>query len=188
MMQLSARTVLLSTRELYYFIQRARKVIWSLSIIGEDKALSIKFGAEANDPSGEDVILIRGASADVNRATKEIHKIVEDAKNDEIVSSYVCAAVISVSPFVDLQVFQSTEFEIDRDYVGHVVGAQGASVKRLRDALGVKVDFQDESDDKEEKTVKKKKATHQKVKVKVHERVSVIQKEILILDVPDCRP
>ena len=70
-------------------------------------------------------------------------------------------------------VFQSLEFEIDRDYVGHVVGAQGASVKKLRDALGVKVDFQDESDDKEEKTVKKKKATHQKVKVKVHERVSL---------------
>ena len=59
------------------------------SIIGEDKALSIKFGAEAGDASTEDVILIRGASADVTRATKEIQKIVEDAKNDEIVSSYV---------------------------------------------------------------------------------------------------
>ena len=94
MMQLSARTVLLSTREFPFLFRGPGKLIWLLSIIGEDKALSIKFGAEANNPSGEDVILIRGASADVNRAAKEIHKIVEDAKNDEIVSSYVCAATL----------------------------------------------------------------------------------------------
>ena len=59
------------------------------SIIGEDKTLSIKVGAEAGDPSGENVILVRGISADVDRAVKEIQKIVEDAKNDEIISSYV---------------------------------------------------------------------------------------------------
>ena len=58
-------------------------------IIGEEKALSIKVGAEANDPSTEDVILVRGASVEVDRAVKEILKIVEDAKNDLILSSYV---------------------------------------------------------------------------------------------------
>jgi hypothetical protein len=58
-------------------------------IIGEEKALSVKVGAEANDPSTEDVILVRGASAEVDRAVKEILKIVEDAKNDLILSSYV---------------------------------------------------------------------------------------------------
>ncbi len=64
-------------------------------IIGEEKALSVKVGAEANDPSTEDVILVRGASAEVDRAVKEILKIVEDAKNDLILSSYVrrCIAV-----------------------------------------------------------------------------------------------
>lgn len=54
------------------------------SIIGEDNALSIKVGAEA-----EDAISIRGASADVDRAVKEILQIVEDAQNEQIVNSYV---------------------------------------------------------------------------------------------------
>lgn len=58
-------------------------------IIGEDKTLSIKVGAEAGDPSTEDVILVRGVSADVDRAVKDILRIVDDAKNDAVVSSYV---------------------------------------------------------------------------------------------------
>jgi hypothetical protein len=62
-------------------------------IIGEEKALSIKVGADANDPSTEDVILVRGASAEVDRAVKEILKIVEDAKNDLILSSYVRSSI-----------------------------------------------------------------------------------------------
>ena len=61
----------------------------SISIIGEDTTLSIKVGSEAADPSTEDVILVRGVSGDVDRAVKEILKIVEDAKNDEIVNSHV---------------------------------------------------------------------------------------------------
>ena len=58
-------------------------------IIGEEKALCVKVGAEANDSSTEDVILVRGVSAEVDRAVKDILKIVEDAKNDLILSSYV---------------------------------------------------------------------------------------------------
>ena len=58
-------------------------------IIGEDKTLSIKLGADAGNASTDDIIVIRGVSKDVDRAVKEIQKIVEDAKNDEIVSSYV---------------------------------------------------------------------------------------------------
>ena len=60
-------------------------------IIGEDKTLSIKVGAEAGNSTTEDIIVIRGIRADVDRAVKEIKKIVEDAQNDEIVSSYVSA-------------------------------------------------------------------------------------------------
>lgn len=60
-------------------------------------ALSIKVGAEAGDPSSQDVILIRGVSADVDRAVKEILQVVEDAKNDAIVSSYVSESNFSVS-------------------------------------------------------------------------------------------
>jgi len=62
-------------------------------VIGEEKALRVKVGVEANDPSTEDVILVRGASAEVDRAVKEILKIVEDAKNDLILSSYVRSSI-----------------------------------------------------------------------------------------------
>ncbi|KAJ4001605.1 hypothetical protein F5050DRAFT_1803127 [Lentinula boryana] len=131
------------------------------AIIGEDKALSIKFGLDAGDSATEDTILIRGASVDVARATKEILQIVENAKNDEIVNSY------------------STEFDIDREYVGRVVGAQGAGINKLRDQLGVRVDVSDEVEDKE--SGKKKKAVHHKSRVKItgrKENVEEAQKRI----------
>ncbi|TFK54204.1 SCP160 protein [Heliocybe sulcata] len=133
------------------------------AIIGEDKTLSIKIGADAGDASTEDIILIRGASTDVERAAKEILQIVEDAKNDEIVSSY------------------SVEFDIDREYVGRIVGSGGAGVNRIRDQLGVKVDFNDEEGEKE-KEGKKKKAAHSKAKVKItgrKENVEEAKKRIL---------
>ncbi|KZT26722.1 hypothetical protein NEOLEDRAFT_1131725 [Neolentinus lepideus HHB14362 ss-1] len=133
------------------------------AIIGEDKTLSIKLGADAGDASTEDIILIRGASTDVERVAKEILQIVEDAKNDEIVNSY------------------SVDFEIDREYVGRIVGAGGAGVNRIRDQLGVKVDFNDEESEKE-KEGKKKKATHLKAKVKItgrKENVEEAKKRIL---------
>ncbi|KAF5370733.1 hypothetical protein D9758_001901 [Tetrapyrgos nigripes] len=135
------------------------------AIIGEDKTLSIKFGKEAGDNANENTILVRGASADVTRAHKEILKIVEDAKNDQILSSY------------------STDFEIDRDYVGRVVGAQGTGINKLRDQLGVRVDVSDEGDEKEKESGKKKKGgSHQKSKVTItgrKENVEEAQKRIL---------
>lgn len=59
-----------------------------------------------------------------------------------------------------------TEFEISRDYVRHIVGAQGSSINKLRDSLGVKADFIDEIDEKDKDSGKKKKTTI-KSKVKV---------------------
>ena len=60
----------------------------SHSIIGEEKTLSIKIGQEAGGETA-DFILVRGTSADVDRAIKEIHTIVENAKNDIIDNSHV---------------------------------------------------------------------------------------------------
>ncbi|KAK7472678.1 hypothetical protein VKT23_000791 [Stygiomarasmius scandens] len=134
------------------------------AIIGEDKTLSIKFGKEAGDNANENTILVRGSSADVTRAHKEILKIVENAKNDEIVNSY------------------STDFDIDREYVGRVVGASGSGINKLRDQLGVRVDVSDDTDDKEKESGKKKKVTHQKSKVTItgrKENVEEAQKRIL---------
>lgn len=115
-------------------------------IIGEDTTLSFKFGAEAGEGT-EDVIVVRGLRPDVDRVVKEINQIVEDAKEDHILSSYF------------------TEFEIDKEYVGRVVGSQGAGINRLRDQLHVKVDVSDEGDDKG--ASKKRGTTGQKSKITI---------------------
>jgi hypothetical protein len=132
------------------------------AIIGEDAALSIKVGGKDADSTTQDVIVVRGVSADVDRAVKGILKIVEDAKNDEIVNSH------------------STEFDIEKEYVSRVVGAHGAGINKLRDQLGVKVDVSDDIDEKESN--KKKKVVHQKSRVKItgrKENVEEAKKRII---------
>jgi predicted PilT family ATPase len=62
---------------------------------------------------------------------------------------------------------QSTEFDIEKEYVSRVVGAHGAGINKLRDQLGVKVDVSDDVDERERESNKKKKAVHQKSRVKV---------------------
>jgi hypothetical protein len=59
------------------------------AVIGEEKSISIKIGRDAGQTDRTDVVLVRGAASEVDRAVQQIHKIVEDAKNDEIESSYV---------------------------------------------------------------------------------------------------
>ncbi len=58
-------------------------------IIGEDTTLSIKVGAEAGDATNSDIIVSVALLSMSDRAVKHILKIVEDAKNDEIINSYV---------------------------------------------------------------------------------------------------
>ena len=62
---------------------------------------------------------------------------------------------------------QSTEFDIDKEYVSRVVGAHGAGINKLRDQLGVKVDVSDDVEERERESNKKKKVVHQKSRVKV---------------------
>lgn len=89
----SVRTVLLLIRK-YLHCGPSCAIDDVHRIIGEENALSIKVGAGVNNPSTEDVILVRGLSPEVDRAIKDILKIVEDAKNDLILSSYVCPLII----------------------------------------------------------------------------------------------
>jgi hypothetical protein len=91
-MLLLAKEGQLSTREDSRQIKCVAMPDYFERIIGEDKTLSIKLGTAAGQ-STEDAILVRGASADVDRAVKEILQIVENAKNDEIVNSYVSLLV-----------------------------------------------------------------------------------------------
>lgn len=131
------------------------------ALIGEDKSLSIKFGKETGQDT-DDVIVVRGPRADVEKTVAEINKIVEDAKNDLILSSY------------------STKFDIDQEYVGRIVGSGGAAINRIRDSLGVKIDFDDDSEKVPEG--KKKKTTSVKAHVTItgrKENVEDAKKRIL---------
>jgi hypothetical protein len=69
---------------------------------------------------------------------------------------------------------QSTEFDIDRDYVSRIVGTGGAGANKLRTSLGVKIDFADGNDDKDkfvDKSGKNKKPSGQKTHVTVSQPV-----------------
>ncbi|QRV79572.1 Vigilin 1 [Ceratobasidium sp. AG-Ba] len=135
------------------------------AIIGEDKVLSIKVGSLAKTSGdhtlSEDAILVRGPSSDVTRAIEAIRQLVEKAKNDEIDSGF------------------TTEFDISREYVKHIVGAGGSGVNKIRDDLDVKLDFTD-NDEKEVKKGKKVSTGRSHVKITGRkENVEEAKKRIL---------
>ncbi|CAG7854693.1 Protein SCP160 AltName: Full=Protein HX [Serendipita indica DSM 11827] len=107
------------------------------SLIGEGRALAIEVGGNGQ----EDIVVIRGSAADVDKATMEILRLVEEAKNDAIDSSYV------------------TEFQIPQQYVARIVGAAGAGIQKYREQLDVKIDIEDLRDSAEQVVGKKKKTT-----------------------------
>lgn len=80
----------------------------------------------------------------------EINKIVDDAENHAINNGFVL------------------EFEVARDYVGRIVGSGGAGVNKIRDDLGVDLDFSDEPEKAADG--KKKKASTALAKIKVRFR------------------
>lgn len=61
------------------------------AILGEERSVIVKLGGEAGN---EDTIYIRGPSKEVERVEKEILRIAEEAKNNEIVNSHVRARAL----------------------------------------------------------------------------------------------
>jgi hypothetical protein len=59
--------------------------------------------------------------------------------------------------------------------VGRVVGSQGAGVNRLRESLGVKIDFSDDGDDIKD-TGRKRKGTTQKSKITVRKSLPTLRR------------
>ncbi|BGP25460.1 SCP160 protein [Rhodotorula toruloides] len=94
------------------------------AVIGEDKLVHVQFGGAG---AKEDEVAIRGPKDEVERVKKELQRIAEDAKNEEIVNSHVI------------------EFEIPSEHVRHIVGKAGSGVNKLREELGVRVDFGDQA-------------------------------------------
>ncbi|KIM31115.1 hypothetical protein M408DRAFT_327405 [Serendipita vermifera MAFF 305830] len=107
------------------------------ALIGEGRALAIDVGGSGH----EDIVVIRGSPEDVERATKEVLRIVEEAENDAIDSSHV------------------VEFQIPQQYIARIVGAAGAGIQKYREQLDVKIDIEDLRDNGEQVVGKKKKTT-----------------------------
>ena len=100
------------------------------AVIGEDRAVAVKLGPgqsagadKSSTPLTEDQIMIRGPSAEVERVVKELKRIAEDAEQDSIINGHVA------------------ELTIDSAHVPHLVGRGGAAVTKLREELGIRVDF-----------------------------------------------
>lgn len=105
------------------------------ALIGEDQAVIVKVGSKDKDTAEEDTVTIRGPSGEVDRVIKQIQQIVEDAKNDDIINGH------------------TVEFSVDKKHVPHLVGQGGSTINKLRETLGVKVNFDDAEDKKGKKTV-----------------------------------
>ena len=106
------------------------------ALIGEDGLVNVKVGSgpgskgQSSSSADEDTVIVRGPSTEVDRVVSQIKGIVEDAKNDDIVNGY------------------TVEFPVDKKHVPHLVGSSGASINKLRDTLGVRVNFDDDDSDK----------------------------------------
>ncbi|BEJ11747.1 hypothetical protein CspHIS471_0202070 [Cutaneotrichosporon sp. HIS471] len=102
------------------------------ALIGEDQLVNVRVGAKAKGDA-EDVVVVRGPSSEVDRVVAQIKQIVEDAKNDDIINGY------------------TVEFDVDKKYVPHLVGQAGSAINKLRETLGVKVNFDDAAEVKKGK-------------------------------------
>ncbi|KAJ1020599.1 hypothetical protein NDA16_003992 [Ustilago loliicola] len=100
------------------------------AVIGEDRLVAVKLGsskAASADKAGlslsEDSILVRGPSSEVERVVKELKRIAVEAEQDSIINGHVA------------------EFSVDANHVPHLVGRGGSAITKLREELGVRIDF-----------------------------------------------
>ena len=120
------------------------------ALIGEDGLVNVKVGSGSGSKgqsssfsANEDTVVVRGPFSEVDRVVSQIQRIVEAAKNDDIVNGY------------------TVEFVVDKKHVPHLVGSSGAAINKLRDTLGVRVNFDhDESEKKKPKTTCKVGSLH----------------------------
>lgn len=103
------------------------------AVIGEDRLVAVKLGSSkaaspaSTDKSGsslsEDSIMVRGPSSEVERVVKELKRIAVEAEQDSIINGHV------------------VEFSVDASHVPHLVGRGGSAITKLREELGVRIDF-----------------------------------------------
>ncbi|UZJ52571.1 hypothetical protein CBS101457_001891 [Exobasidium rhododendri] len=113
------------------------------AIIGEERLVAVKLGSSGPSAGGskgtseEDIVTIRGPSNEVQRVVSEIRRIAEEAEQDSIVNGH------------------TVEFTIDSQHIPHIVGRGGSGVTKLREDLGVRIDFGDSNSSAAESTGKK---------------------------------
>ncbi|MCO5598726.1 hypothetical protein L7F22_052824 [Adiantum nelumboides] len=100
------------------------------AILGEERLAAVKFGSSASttgktSSKEEDAVIIRGPSSEVERVIKAIQTIAKEAEEDAVVNGH------------------TIELTIDSQFVPHIVGRGGSGVTKLREDLGVKIDFGD---------------------------------------------
>jgi predicted PilT family ATPase len=97
------------------------------SILGEDPLVTVSIGKK-DGKTDQDVIVVRGPSTEVDRIVPALLQVVEDAKNDDIVNGH------------------TIEFSVEKRHVPHLVGQAGATINKLRESLGVRVNFDDDEE------------------------------------------
>lgn len=95
------------------------------AVLGEERLVAVRLGNAKGQSGADDSITIRGPSNEVDRVAAALKQIAKDAEDDAIVNGH--EATLSVDPI----------------HVKHLVGKSGASLAKLREELGVRVDFDD---------------------------------------------
>lgn len=109
------------------------------ALMGEDR-MHVVLGRQGTAPADvgprtDDSVVVRGAPAAVERVVARLQQLAADAEQDSIENSFV------------------DELHVPGVYVPRLIGRGGAAVAKLRDELGVRVDFPDADDKARAKTV-----------------------------------
>lgn len=98
------------------------------AVIGEERLVAVKVGSSKGSTDADDSIVVRGPSAEVHRVVEELKRIAVEAEQDNIINGHVA------------------EFSVSSSHVPHLVGRGGSAVTRLREELGVRIDFGEPKD------------------------------------------
>ncbi|PWN90372.1 hypothetical protein FA10DRAFT_266856 [Acaromyces ingoldii] len=99
------------------------------AIIGEERLVAVRLGSSSNKGPAmdEDSITVRGPSNEVERVANELRKVALDAEQDAIVNGH------------------TVQFMLDSAHIPHIVGRGGSGASKLREELGVRIDFGDQA-------------------------------------------
>lgn len=95
------------------------------AVIGEEKLVAVRLGNAKGQTGADDTITVRGPSSEVDRVVAELQRIAKDAEEDAIVNGH------------------EASLSVESAHVKHLVGKSGAAITKLRDELGVRIDFDD---------------------------------------------